>query len=117
MIAFFFTIPMSSTMPMIETTLRSSPEEHQRQHRADARRRQRRDDRQRMNQALVENAEHDVDGEERGHDQHRLGAERLLVGQQRAREEAPHGGRRAELRLHLLDPQRGVAQRHARTRG
>ena len=48
----------------------------QRQQRAEAGRRQRRDDRQRMRQALVEHAEHDVDREQRRQDQQRLRADR-----------------------------------------
>jgi len=49
-----------------------SPEKHERDQRAYASGRQRRDDRQRMNQALVENAENDVDGEQRSQDENRL---------------------------------------------
>ena len=53
-------------------------EQHQRGERADARRRQRRQDRDRVDVALVEDAEDQVDDDERGHDQHRHGGERLL---------------------------------------
>ena len=74
MMAFFFTRPISSTMPMIEMTLRSYVEEQQRQHGADAGRGQGGDDGQRMHQALVQDAQHDVDGQQRGRDQDRLGA-------------------------------------------
>ena len=64
MIAFFFTMPMSSTMPISATTPRSVPEQHQREHRADAGRRQRRENRERMDVALVQHAQHDVDRHE-----------------------------------------------------
>ena len=46
--------------------------DEQREQRADARRRQRREDRHRVDVALVEHAEHDVDGDERGEDEQRL---------------------------------------------
>ena len=41
---------------------------------------QRRDDGQRMREALVEHAEHDVDGDQRGEDEQRLHAGLLLEG-------------------------------------
>ena len=47
-------------------------EQRQRQQRADARRGQTREDRQRVDEALVENAEHDVDRHQGGDDQHQL---------------------------------------------
>ena len=52
----------------------------QRQQRAEARRRQRRDDGERMRQALVQNAEHDIDRDQRRQQQQRLRADRLLEG-------------------------------------
>ena len=55
-------------------------EELQRQQRAEAGRRQRRDDGQRVREALVEHAEHDIDREQRRQDQQRLRADRLAVG-------------------------------------
>ena len=55
-------------------------EELQRQQRAEPGRGQRGNDRERMRQALVEDAEHDVDGNERGDDQQRLRADRLAKG-------------------------------------
>ena len=58
----------------------SVPEQRQRQQRAEAGRRQRRDDGQRMREALVEHAEHDIDREQRRQDQQRLRADRLPVG-------------------------------------
>ena len=70
MMAFFFTMPISSTMPMMEMMFRSSLKSIKRQHRAHARRRQGRNDRQRMHQALVQNAEHDVHRQQRRHNQH-----------------------------------------------
>ena len=52
--------------------LRLRPEEQQRQQGADAGRGQRREDRERVDVALVEHAEHDVDRDQRGQDQQRL---------------------------------------------
>ena len=53
------------------------PEQHQRQNGADARRRQRRENGDRVNVALIEHAEHDVDGDERRQDQPRLAGQRF----------------------------------------
>ena len=65
MMAFFFTMPISSTMPISAMTERSWPDQHQREQRADAGRRQRGEDRERMDEALVQHAEHDVDRHDR----------------------------------------------------
>ena len=61
---------------MMATTLELLVEQDQREERADAGGRQRREDRDRVDEALVEDAEHDVDGDERGEDQERLVRER-----------------------------------------
>ena len=55
---------------MMPMTLRSMPEEQQRKDRADTGRRQRGEDRDGMDVALVEHAKHDVDGDERSEDEH-----------------------------------------------
>ena len=55
-------------------------EQHQRQQRADAGRRQRGENRDRVNVALVQHAENDVDRGQRRGDQHGLVAERVLIG-------------------------------------
>ena len=55
-------------------------EEQQREDRADARRGQGGQDRDRVDEALVEHAEDDVDGDERGQDQERLVGQRGLEG-------------------------------------
>ena len=60
--------------------------EHQREQRADAGRRQRRQDRDRMDVALVEHAEHDVHRDDRGEDQQQLVGERRAERQRRALE-------------------------------
>ena len=89
MMAFFFTMPISRMMPMSAMTLKSIVEEHQRQQRADAGRGQRGKNRDGVDVALVEHAEHDVNGDERGQDQHRLVGQRGLKGLRRALEAAP----------------------------
>ena len=66
MMPFFLTMPISRMMPMMPITDRSKPPELKRQQRADAGRWQRRENRQRMDEALVEHAEDDVDDDERG---------------------------------------------------
>ena len=53
------------------------PEQHQRQDGADTGRRQRRENGDRVDVALIEHAEHDVDGDERGQDQPRLSGQRF----------------------------------------
>ena len=60
--------------------------DHQGQQRAHAGRRQRRKDRHRMDVALVEHAQHDIDGDDGGEDQQQLVAERRLEGERRALE-------------------------------
>ena len=72
MIAFFFTMPMSRMMPMSAISERSMPANDQRKQRADARGRQGRENRDRMNVALVKNAEDDVDDDDRGEDEERF---------------------------------------------
>ncbi len=66
------------------------------QQRAHARRRQRGQDRHRMNVAFIQHAEHDVDRRQRGGDQQRLAAERVLIGLRRACEPGLDGGGQAD---------------------
>ena len=87
--------------------------QHQREQRADAGRRQRRQDRDRVDVALVEHAEHDVHGDDRGEDQQQLVGERRAEGERRALEVGLHAGRQAELRLRRLDRLHRVAERRA----
>jgi hypothetical protein len=69
MIAFFLTMPSSRMMPIRRDHTEVLTAHHQRQHRAHARRRERGEDRDRVNVALVQHAEHDVHGHHRGEDQ------------------------------------------------
>ncbi len=70
--AFFITTPTSRNNAEHRDEAELGVEHLQRQQRADARRRQRRQDGQRVHVALVEHAEHDVDDEQRGEDRDRL---------------------------------------------
>ena len=86
-------------------------EDHQRQHRAHAGRRQGGQHRQRVDVALVEHAEHDVDRDQGGGDQQRLVGQRLLEHLGGALEAALHGGRHPDGRDSLGDGGLGVAER------
>ena len=69
MMAFFFTMPISRMIPISAMTLRSLPADQQREHGADSGGGQRGENRDGMNVALVENAQHDVDGDDRRQNQ------------------------------------------------
>ena len=71
MMPFFLTMPISRMMPMKAITDSSMPASLQRDQRAEAGRGQGRDDGERVRQALVEHAQHDVDREQRRDDQQR----------------------------------------------
>ena len=85
-------------MPISAMTLEIGAAEQQRQDRADARRGQGREDRERVDVALVQHAEHDVDGDQRGQDQQRLVGQRGPEGLRRALEAGLDAGRQADAR-------------------
>src|SRR5215831_17281030 len=87
--------------------------ELQRQQRADASRRQRGENRQRMDEALVEYAQNDVDDDERRGDQRRFARERGLEGLCVALEGSDHRRRHADLARGLGHRLDRFAQRHA----
>ena len=64
-----------------------------------------------MNEALVQNPEHDVHRDDGCNDQHQLVAERRLKCQCRALEDGDHARRHADLLLGLLDRIDGLAER------
>ena len=66
MMAFFFTMPISRMMPIKRDDVEVGVREQQREQRADAGRGQRGENRDGVDVALVENAEHDVDRHQRG---------------------------------------------------
>ena len=88
-------------------------EQHQRQERADASGRQRRQDRDRVDEALVEHPEHHVDDQNSRQDQQRRRGERRLEGLRRALEGALQGGGQAKLVADRLDRVDRLAQRRA----
>ncbi len=77
-----------------------------REQRAEARRRQRRDDGERVRQALVQHAEHDIDRDQRRQDQQRLRAHRLLEGLHVAGEVGVDRVGHVQLGHRLLDSRR-----------
>ena len=86
--------------------------EQQRQNRADAGRGQRGENRQRMNQAFIQNAEHDVDRDQRGQDQIGLVLERVLKGLRGALEGGVDGAGHAHVALGLFERGHRIAQGH-----
>ena len=90
--------------------VKSVPVIEQRQRGADAGRRQRREDGQRVNEAFVENAEHDVHGDERRRDQPRLVGERCLEDLRGPLETAVNRRRHADVLRGALDRDHGVAE-------
>ena len=96
---------------MMATTLRSWRKMHERQQRADAGRGQRGKNRDRVDEALVEDAEHDVDGDQRGEDQQRFVGERVLERSGGSLEIGLQAGREVQLLCDFVDVGDGRAQR------
>ena len=90
------------------------PEQHQRQDRADAGRRQRRQDGDRVDVALIEHAEHDVDGDDGGKDQPGLPGQRFGEFRRVARIDPDDARGHADPGLDRLDRLDRLAQRLAR---
>ena len=78
-------------------------EQHERQQRAHAGRGQGGKNRDGVNEAFVQHAEHDVDRDQRGQDQQRLVGQRVLERGGRALEAGLQAGRHVHLLLHLVD--------------
>ncbi len=93
------------------------PGEHQRQQRADARRRQRRENGDGMNEALVQHAEHDVHDEHRGHQQQQLIRQVAAEGERRSLKGGADAGRDADAAFGVFDGLDGGAERGARAPG
>ena len=85
-------------------------EEQQREDGAHAGRGQRGEDGDGMNVALIEHAQHDVDGDERGKDEDGLVGERGFKCLGGALEAGIHSIGHAEVGFHLVDDLDGVAQ-------
>ncbi len=88
--------------------------DQQREQRADAGRGQRGDDGDGVDVALVEHAQHDVDGDQRGQDQQRLVGQRGLEGGGRALEAGIDAGRHLDALLDCVHRLDRIAQRLAR---
>ena len=67
-----------------------------------------------MDQALIEDAQHDVDDQYRDHEQNRQPAERVLEGFDGAVEVGGDGGGQAHFAQHVLHLVGAIAERHAR---
>ena len=76
MMAFFFTIPISRMMPIKAITLEIEVKQNQREDGAHTGRRQRRQNRDGVNVALIQHPEHDVHGHNGGQNQPALVVER-----------------------------------------
>ena len=87
--------------------------DHQRRERADASRRQGRQDRQWVDVALVQDAEHDVDGDDRREDQRALVGQRCLEGACRSLEFGADGLGQTNLASGRLDRAHRFAKRRA----
>ena len=98
MMPFFLTMPISRMMPIMRDHRQIGVRDHQHQQRADAGRGQRGQDGQRQDVALVQDAEDDVDGDQRRRDQIGLARQRGLERLRGALERALQRERRAELR-------------------
>ena len=88
-------------------------EQPERQRRSDAGGEQGREDGDRMDQALVENPEHNIDRDDRGAEQKRHARLRLLIGRGGAGEGAAHGRGHADALDRVVDLGLGLAERAA----
>ena len=86
----------------------------EREDRADAGRRQGRKNRERVDEALVEHAQHDVDRHDRRQDQPAFVRERSLEGERRALEARAEGGRQPDLLRRAFNGLNRFAERSAR---
>src|SRR5208337_1146965 len=78
-------------------------EQHQRRERAEARRRQGRENRQRVDEALVEHAQDQIDADERREDQERHAGQRILERLGVALERRRQTARQLQLLLRIPD--------------
>ena len=81
-----------------------------REHGADTGGGQRRQDRDGMDIAFVQNAKHDVDGAQRGGDEERFASKRVLIGLRSSGKSSVDGGRQAGFQRCRVDHVHGVPQ-------
>ena len=118
MMAFFFTMPMSRMMPMNAITENGVPKMSSARVAPITGGRQRRENGDRMDGVLVENAEHDVDGAECRQQQQRQASPSILREDlTRAGRTAVDGGRHAEILHRLVDGRLRLAQASRRAAG
>ncbi len=98
---------------MSAITLKSVLRDQQRQQRADARRGQRRKNRDGMNVAFIEHAQNDVHGHQRRQNQDRLVRKRRLESLRRSLESRMDAGGQTDFLLRQLDGVDGLSQRNA----
>ncbi len=113
MMAFFFTMPIKQDDADHGDDAELDAADEERHEGADAGRGQGGEDGDRMDVALVEDAQDDVDGDERGEDQDRLVGESGLKGLGGALERGSDGGGQRHLTFRRLDGGHGVAERDA----
>ena len=99
MIAFFFTMPISRMMPINRHHVQLAVSQQQGEDRAHASRRQGRKNRDGMNVALIEHAEHDVDRDQRGQNQQGLAGQRRLESRGGALKAGVDGGGKVDRTL------------------
>jgi hypothetical protein len=116
MMAFFLTMPISRMMPMTAMMSSVVPAPEQRQQRADGGRRQRGQDGDRVDVALVQHAQHDVHGDHRRQDEQQRVGQRRLEGQRRALEAGLHRPACRAPAACGVDGLHRLAQRHAGAR-
>ena len=113
MIAFFLTMPISSTMPMIADHVEVVTRQHQREQRADAGRGQGGENRHRVDEAFVQHAQHDVDDDDRGEDEKGFVRQRRTESVGGAQELGHDAGRHPDLRFRPGDGVHRFAERRA----
>ncbi len=92
-------------------------QKQEREQRADARRRQRGKNRDRMDEAFIQDAQNDVDREQRRGDQDRLIGERFLIGLRGPLETSVNVGGQVDLALRFIDGGHSISERHADGQG
>ena len=113
MMAFFFTMPISRMMPIKRHHAQVHAEQRERENCAHAGRGQRGQNRDGMDVALVQHAQHDVHGDDGRQNQPAFIGQRCLKGPRRALEASLDAGRQSDLGCGLLNRLHRLAQRSA----
>ena len=94
----------------VELVLRNQQSEQ----RTNAGGRKRGQDRNRVREALVKNAQHDIDGQQRSQDQQRFAGQRVLERSGRALKTSVDGGRKTDAALGVVNHLGRIAERNPR---